>query len=228
MTVVVDKIRSKGYWDVAIRPLPYVENRVDYAKLDEPVASAAVRLRGWPVPYVDFRDELSRGDDWVGQDIDAAMVDHFEAWRLFMSGQFNQLRGVSADWRTGNDAPPMPAGLDRVIEVWEILFYLTEVFELAARLALGPAGDERMAIDVALYGLADRGLIVGQRNRAPFFEPYVAAMNTIQRTVTVSREELISTSRQQAVTMAREFFLRFGWKPTTEQLSAHQQELGRP
>lgn len=228
MSAVVDKIRSKGYWDVAIRPLPYVESRVNYAKLDELLVSGTVRLRGWPVPYVDFRNELLRGDDWIGQDIDAAMVDHFEAWRFFTSGQFNQLRSVSADWRTGSEAPSIPEGFDQVIEVWEILFYLTEVFELAARLALGPAGDERMAIDVALHGLADGGLIVGQRNRAPFLEPYRAAANTLQRTVTVAREELVSASREQAVTMAREFFLRFGWKPTTELLSEYQQELERP
>jgi hypothetical protein len=227
MSAVVDKIRSKGYWDVAIRPLPYVDGRVDYGRLDELLVSATVRLRGWPVPFVDAREQLQRGDDWIGQDIDAELVDHFEAWRFFASGQFNQLRSVSADWRTGSEAPSLPAGFDRIIEVWEVLFYLTEVFELAARLALGPAGDERMAIDVALHGLEGRGLVVGQRNRAPFLEPYRAAADTLQRTVTVGREELVSASRQQAVTMAREFFLRFGWKPTAELLSEHQQELER-
>lgn len=228
MSAVVDKIRSKGYWDVAIRPLPYVEGRVEYDKLDELLVSAAVRLRGWPVPFVDSREQLQRGDDWIGQDIEAEVVDHFEAWRFFASGQFNQLRSVSADSRTGSEAPSLPAGFDRIIEVWEVLFYLTEVFELAARLALGPAGDERMTIDVALHGLEGRGLVVGQRDRAPFLQPYRVATDTLQRTVTVRREELVSASREQAVTMAREFFLRFGWKPTTELLSEHQQELERP
>ena len=35
---VVDKIRSRAYWDVAIRPATFVANRVPYAQLDEIIA----------------------------------------------------------------------------------------------------------------------------------------------------------------------------------------------
>ena len=91
-------------------------------------------MRGWPVPFVDHRAELLRGDDWTGQDIDAEIVSHYEAWRFFTSGQFNHLRAVSADWRTGQEATAVPVGAHAVIEVWEILYYVTELFELAARL----------------------------------------------------------------------------------------------
>jgi hypothetical protein len=224
---LTDRIRAKGHWDVVIRPEPFLERRVDYASLDDIVNKAAVRLRGWPVPYVEYREPPIRGDDWIGQDIDAGVVAQYEAWRFFMSGQFNHLRAVSADWRTGSEATAVPEGFASVIEVWEILFYITEVFELAARLALGPAGDEQMAVDITLNGLEERGLVVGQRRRAPFVQPYRAGTGRIHQTVTLSRESLVSSARQHAVDMAREFFVRFGWKASVGQLASHQQELDR-
>lgn len=227
MREVIDKIRSKGFWDVAIRPEPYRDDRVAYDQLDEIVPSAAVRLRGWPVPFVDYREPFLRGEDWIGQDIDAEMVGHHEAWRFFTSGQFSHLRAVSADWRGGDEATPVPEGFESVIEVWEILFYLTEVFELATRLALGPAGDELMTVAVELNGLTGRALVVGQRNRISFVEPYRTSLDTLSRMVTLPREQLISGARSQAVEVARHFFLRFGWKPSVEQLTSHQQELDR-
>lgn len=225
MSEVTDKIRSKGYWDVAIRPHPLVERRVEYDQLDEILAKAVVRLRGWPVPFIDSRQDLLRGDNWIGQDIDAEVVSHYEAWRFFESGQFVQLRSVSADWRSGREATPVPNGFNAVIEIWEIVYYLTEVFELAARLALGPAGDEEMAVDVELSGLQGRALVVGHPRRVPFASPPRANVESIRRTSTLPRDVLVAEPREKANEMAREFFVRFGWKPSLEQLAEHQREL---
>lgn len=183
-------------------------------------------MRGWPVPYADYgRDTLLRGGDWVGQDIDANLVSHYEAWRFFTSGQFSHLRAVSADWRDRSETTRVPQGFASVIEVWEILFYLTEVFELAARLVLGPSGDEKMVISATLGSLEDRGLIVGQSNRMEFFEPYKSSVPSFSWTVEISRERLVAEGRAAAAEMAREFLLRFGWKPSLDQLVDHQREL---
>lgn len=225
MSEVTDKIRSKGYWEVAIRPEPFVQDRVGYADLDDVLASVAVRLRGWPVPFIDNRDLLIRGDDWIGQDIDGAPVCHYEAWRFFTSGQFVQLRSVSADWRVGREATTVPEGFASVIEVWEILYYVTEVFELAARLVLGPAGGERTTLDVQLNGLQQRALVVGLPRRLPFMTPYVTTTASLRQQLTLSRDQLVAEARQKAVSMSREFFLRFGWKPSVTQLTELQNEL---
>jgi hypothetical protein len=232
---LTDKLRSKGYWDVTIRPETFSDQRVAYENLDELLESVVVRFRGWPVPFIDRRHETLHGDDWIGQDVDA--VGHIEAWRFFTSCQFNHLRAVSADWRyvslqatEATDVFParfefLPEGFDYVIEIWEILFYLTEVFELAARLALSPAGDDTMSISVQLNARERRGLIVGQANRVPFDRPFGPPPESITREVTVPREELVAEPRALAVDMAREFLLRFGWKPSREQLAEHQREL---
>ena len=225
MSVTVDKIRSRGHWEVVIRPESFDEARVPYEELDAVLERAVVRFRGWPVPFMDFRQPLERGDDWIGQDIDAEMVSHYEAWRFFTSGQFNHLRAVSADWREGKEATHVPAGFSSVVEVWEILFYLTEVFEFAARLALSPAGGDSMRIEATLNGVANRGLVVGQQGRAPFIEPYRTTAPSIARATTLRREQLVGNPRALAVTMARDFFIRFGWKPAEDQLAQHQLEL---
>src|SRR4051812_18703599 len=104
MSDVSDKIRSRGHWDITIRPTRFDQGRVPYAELDDTLASVVVSFRGWPVPFIDQREPLVRGEDWIGQDVDAEMVNHYEAWRFFTSGQFNQLRSVSADWRGGREA----------------------------------------------------------------------------------------------------------------------------
>jgi len=225
MSEVTDKIRSKGHWDVVVRPEPFDEHRVDYGELDDILAGAAVRLRGWPVPFIDHREQPLRGDDWIGQDIDSDVVSQYEAWRFFTSGQFSHLRAVSADWRAGREATAVPEGFNSVIEIWEILFYLTEVFELAARLALSPAGDEKMTVDVRLNGLQERALVVGHPRRMPFSTPRRTTSDSLRQAVTLPRDELVAEPREKALETAREFFLRFGWKPSVEQLAEHQREL---
>jgi hypothetical protein len=225
MSEVVDKVRSRGYWDVVIRPAVYDAERVRYADLYDLLRAAVVHMRGWPVPFIDDHEAPTHGGAWIGQDIDAISVGHYEAWRFYTSGQFNQLRSVDVDWRSEAELMPTPTPPEKVIEVWEILFYLTEVFELAARLALSPAGDDEMTLQVGLHGLAGRGLVVGQANRAPFFEPYKTGEDSLERSLTIFRKDLVAEPRGLAVDMASEFFARFGWRPPRKQLLEHQREL---
>jgi hypothetical protein len=227
MSEITDKVRSRAYWEVAIMPEPFDADRYEYGTLDGALQRATVRLRGWPVPYVDHRVASLRGANWIGQDIDATTVDHYEAWRFLTSGQFIQLRSVSADWRTGDAAPAIPTMFDyeRAIEVWEILYYLTEVFELAARLALGGPPQKETRITTHLYGMQERGLVVGQRNRSPFMTEYRMTIPDFQQTVTLSRDAIVGDAMQGAINMSRQYFMRFGWNPADEQLAEMQAEL---
>jgi hypothetical protein len=227
MSELTDKIKSRAYWDVAILPEPHKAERYLYETLDEVLARATVRLRGWPVPFIDSGSELERGEDWIGQEVDAQGLGQDEAWRFFMSGQFSQLRAVSADWRTGDEATPNPPrfNYERVIEVWEILYYVTEIFELAARFAMGGPAQDRTKIVATLHGLTNRGLVVAQNNRIPFASRYEATIPQYSRSTTLSRDALLAGASDAAIHMSREFFLRFGWQPSTEQLAEMQREL---
>jgi hypothetical protein len=119
----------------------------------------------------------------------------------------------------------VPEGFDSVIEVWAILFHLTEVTELAARLALTAAGGELMEVKATLGGMGSRALVVGQQNRSEFFEPYRSAVDHYTVTRSVPREDLLANSRAVAVEMSQEVFKRFGWMPSVHQLCEHQREL---
>ena len=96
VSAVIEDIRTKAYWDVAVRPEPFRSDLVSYQALDTILSQAVVRLPGWPVPFIDNRQPLLRHQDWIGQDIGVRDVPHEEAWRFFTSGQFAQLRVISA------------------------------------------------------------------------------------------------------------------------------------
>ena len=225
MSLLTDKVRSRGHWEVVIRPSTFDLERVPWVKLMPIIDKASVRLRGWPVPLVDGRNsEPTSGEDWIGQDVDAEVVAHFEAWRFFTSGQFSHLRAINADWRVGSEMVYVPPGASSVVEVWEILFYVTEVFELAARLALTEAGDDYMVVDATVHTGQGRVLVVGQHNRHEFMSPYRVPPK-IQRTTTISRQDLVAAPHEAAVLMSHELFNRCGWEPSREELAEHQAEL---
>jgi hypothetical protein len=228
---VTDQIKSRGYWNVLIRPSPFQSDRIAYTDLQLLLEKHAVRLRGWPLPYIDHRQQLLHGQHWIGQDIPARVVDHIEAWRFFTSGQFNQLRAIGADWRGTADAlspsTVPPAGFDSVIEVWEILFYVTEVFELAARLALSEAGGESMTLKIQLENLGTRALVIGDPRRMPLDIPYGPPPPTTSFEATLGRDQLVAESDERAVDMAADFLARFGWNAPKAVLSDYQRELTR-
>jgi hypothetical protein len=229
MTELTDLIRSRGYWDTAILPRPYEAGRYQYDTLEGVLARATVRMRGWPVPFI-AKEQVEHGSDWIGQELDGAStgLGHVEAWRFFESGQFNQLRSVSADWRAGSGPQIetwVPDEFDSVIEVWEILFYVTEVFELAARFTTSGPPVDATTIRVTLNGLQNRALVVGMPRRTPFFQPYGATIPDFCQERTVTSDELLADPSGIAIDVSRQFFLRFGWHAPSEQLVEIQREL---
>jgi hypothetical protein len=225
MTELSEKIRSRGYWDVAILPEPYKPDRYRYDTLDGAIGRASVQMRGWPVPYVDGSPGMERGSDWIGSGTDWEEYGHVEAWRFFMSGQFNELRAITPDWAADGMSTSVPGGFPSVIAVWEILYYITEVFELAARLTIGGPPVDTMRVVIKLNGLDGRALVVGQPNRAPFVQPYRATIPEFLQERTLLREEMVAEASRIALDVSREFLLRFGWQPASDQLAEMQREL---
>lgn len=135
------------------------------------------------------------------------------------------LRTISADWGESNVIAPQIPQTHRIIPVWEVLFYLTEVVELAARLTLKSRNPGSTLVRAKLCGMAGRGLVVGQSNRAEFFRPYVQQHDVLSAEIDVPADDLVAEPRDVALQLARHLLLRFGWKPPIEQLRGHQQEL---
>lgn len=224
MSELTEKIRSRGHWRLLIRPEQYLSNRVPYEALADVVRSVEVGMRGWNFPH--FTEPLNYGADWVGQE--SQFHHHLEAWRFFTSGQFADLIAFGSDWRDESELHPPPPDWQpgTHMPVWESLFRFTEIFELAARLALSRAGDDRMLVRIETHGLKGRALVAGDPNRAMLVRPYVAAIDSLPFEGQYRRDDLVSRARGEAVRAARELCLRFGWTAVTEDLLAdYQREL---
>jgi hypothetical protein len=219
----IDKIRSRGYWDVTVHPTRRLENPLPASTLLDTLRRNAVSMRGWPVPFIDYRRDVLSTQASVGQDIDATMVDQYESWRFTTQGQFSQLRAISADWRGGQERTPVPIGSTSVIEVWEILFYITELVELAARLALViKAREFRLASE--LHHMAGRQLVAGVSGRH-LSDSYVSGGEIIGDDRTVPVESLTASPRGIAVEISASLFAGFGWHANAEVLRDFQREL---
>jgi hypothetical protein len=231
MNEVLDKIRTKGYWRVIIRPTVFLGKRLqDIASLETILRKTFVQFRGWDFPHIDRQLRIHVDQDWVGQELDWDIT--LEHWRFYQSGQFVHYSGMPIDWR--NQSGFWPASEDKdwkagtFMDVIETVFRFTEIFEFVARLALTEAGDERMHIEVGLRNLKGRKLwLDSSSRRAPFFEPYVASVQDFTSPVDLERSDLAAHPREHAIRSSLELFKRFNWNPSLELLRNLQSELRR-
>jgi len=224
MTPLLEKIKSKGHWQVVIRPLTFKKTRIlEIKNLLPLLEKTSVQFRGWDFPHID-RDAPERGLDWIGQECD--WDDILEMWRFYQSGQFVHISGVRYDWRDlskwfrGKNPGP-------VLGIGDTVFRFTEIFEFAARLAFTEAGDDQMHIDISLKGLRGRALWVDSPNRMPVRQTYTASIDEFPYSIDLSRTRLIAEARELALQPANELFQRFGWEPSLESLRSQQSELRR-
>ena len=130
---LIEKITSRGYWRVVIRPTEFSAERVkDIAALGPLVAANVVSLRGWNFPHV-ARTGSSIGPDFIENQ--SEWNGYLEVWRFFQSGQFYVLRGMRSDWMLEDHG--------KLLWTVHALYTFTEIFEFAARLATTAAGGER-------------------------------------------------------------------------------------
>ena len=220
---VVEKIQQRGHWTISIRPAQYQPERLPFSRLESAINTCVVRRRGWPVPFIDNRVAHQTGHNWVGQDVDADSVDHYEAWRFYQSGQFNHLRAVSAEWREGSEKTPVPPGFDAAIEVWEILYYLAELFEFAGRLGV-EVDSEAMTVSFQLQLRPNTALVTGFTDLVEM-EPRRIPENLPERSITLPTEKLVAEYGPPAAEAARYFFERANWFPTPQLLQVLQRRL---
>ncbi len=205
---VRERILGAGFTDVSIRPGPYDRDRISPARLQSVIGEHAVRLRGWPVPYVDHRIPILRYGTWIGQDINPQAVPHCEAWRLCTSGQFLHRRMLTTDLVFSSELSPHTAGATGSVAVWDVLLYLVEVTELAARLATA-LGSETITIAAALNGVAGRELISGDWTRE-LHGNYLIQADQLQVQRVLDSTAVIADSRRVGVNVAQALLRQFG------------------
>lgn len=226
MSAITEKIRTRGYWRFVIRPATFDRDRLPFADLEVVLRRAAVGFRGWDLPHFQ-KDGLVRGGDFIGSETD--WNHHVESWRFYQSGQFVILKGMPLDWRDQSWFPGSSSGLPEgpSLGVIETLWTITEVFELAARLASTAAGDEELVVVIEVGNIQGRLLFVDEARRAPLYEDHRATTESFAQEFALPRDDLLASPDDAALDAAAEVFLRFGWHPDREALRDGQQELRR-
>jgi hypothetical protein len=227
VNAVITKIRQRGYWEVTLHPGAFVERRI--AKLGELrkiIEDLSVRFRGWDFPHID-REGPILGTDWIESSVDWS--NYVEYWRAYQSGQFIYIGGIRTDWydqsifeQPSNDWKP-----GQLLPIGDTIYRLTEIFEFANRLAIGPLAVDAMTVSIKLVGLKGRRLYIDNQNRSGFSFPRTAGIEEYPMTFSVLSPELVAKTRELALTAAEELFERFDWEPGHDMLAQWQNELFR-
>lgn len=205
---LVPGITTAAYTDIEIRPGPYQADRIERRALESFITQHSVSMRGWPVPMISTRHQVEHLSQCISQDMQAAVVPHAEAWRLFTSGHFLQRRIVATDLRDAEELRPDTPGTTGAIAIWDVLLYLVEVAELGARIATAIDADT-VTFDVALRNVAGRQLITGDfRRRSP--RTYVTHEPDLVATAQFALSDLIAEPRQRGVHLAQLLLQQFG------------------
>ena len=187
----------------------------------------SVSLRGWDFPHISMKERQIRGANFVGQDCD--WEHHVEAWRFSQTGQFVFLGGFWEDWRdqAGLLLPREQYSVnERRLSVVGFVFALTEIYELAARLAQGPSGDTKYYVKIGLRGLQNRLLTIEDIGRALLLGSHRCQVDELSIAKSYASDDLVARARDLAIDGAAYFFERFGWNASRSTLKSMQEELG--
>lgn len=213
---VIDKIKTKGYWEIEIRPTKFVENKLDRVSCQSLVRECQVRLRGWPYPYVGNKIE----EFYLGQNCVVGLINennYVEMWKMFQSGQFKHYLPFWEDWNqsiswyTGFSTNFDKQKSRKIKGVIMTLCTITEVFKFASNLAEKGIFDENVRISLTLNDTFARSLA----NSEPFrmlYKDYKCMLDHITFEKTYGVSELINNVPDLAMKATIDIFQSFNWQ----------------
>ncbi len=223
---LLEDIRTRGYWDIRIRPVTFEPERVSLFQMRQLLVDASLDNRGWEFPF-NTSVLPETGVDWIGWE--SRKKYNVQAWRFFQSGQFAAEVGLLDDW---DEKRPYPLGTDattsKLLATSEVIFRLTETFGLASRLAITDVyRDERsVVVDLRLCHVQDRQLYGRGIHQIPSPLGYRTSAETIPHPpLILAKEDIIARPRELALEATQYIFERFGWNPSVQLLATIQSEL---
>jgi hypothetical protein len=215
------QILASGHFDTAIKPSPHDDTRLAPGQLEDFLRKHTVRLRGWPLPFMDGQQPVQRHGNWISQEY--AGPRHQEAWRLFTSGQFLHRRVLVSDLVDGNELTADAAGATGSVVLWDVLLYAVELVELAARFATDLACDD-VTIDLDLANIEGRQLVSGDWARE-LHGPYLIHTDRLKARRRVTTVDLLADSRGVAVRVVQDLLGQFGLNLPDQVLMDWQEQV---
>jgi ribosomal protein L37AE/L43A len=221
----LDRIASRGYWRVVIRPGGYRSSRIpNVLDLRKQLRRLSVHSPGLFFPRVPARESAPAGadfDQWSG-----GREPYLEAWRFYQSGQLVHNASIPEDWQEPDGLRPIEGGWapGKILRVTHTIHRLMEVCELAARIASSDGVGDYLEVSVWIMGLRGRipwldddgGHFFGESNRARIQE--------FGKRWFMPRPSFMSDPKALARDAASELFRYFGWDPLLEELRGWQNQ----
>ncbi len=226
MTSSIDlpvQIKGMPHWRVNFRPVVHDSDRISsLAECMSIIERNQVRMRGWYYPHISHQHgETGVGSNWVGSwcDYDSR---HTEYWRFYQSTQFIHLFSVSETQKSWHKdllyntkyhlRHLREVDLDNVpgfLSTLNVVYTITEIIELLARLAAAGVYEERVVLDLSLENI-QYFVLTTDRNR--FCQDYCAASeNRIYRKQEIHIEDLLATPVKITLGWIEWLFNCFGW-----------------
>ena len=229
----LEKIKSRAYWRVNIRPMEFKKDRIEtLSKTRKIIEECIIKLAGWNYPQF-YEPEIINGEDWVQSGID--FEDFVEFWKFYQSGQFIHYFALHEDHnprvkehrihhrgRFPNvfQSKKEPKGF---VSIFWALYTITHVYEFAIRLAQKNIYDSKALISIQLHSIKGYELFFWERilNRQ-----YLAEIDQIILDSELGIEELIATGHDEAIKKTIHFLECFNWNnPPKEILIEEQKKL---
>jgi hypothetical protein len=213
-TATIKKIFSKPRWQISICPTEFMEARFqDLSHCEHFIEHNAPRSRRFAdCPCVN-RNAIERdpNGEWIAGEVDHAPDppwSNLERWVLFRSGLFLHNRALVEHERLGNNLHHL-----------EVIRLVTQVFQLAARMARDGVLSPEGVIRIQLHNVAGRGLLVPDVSGSFWAQEKEI---TVERIVTPPELEA-RDGRDIALAVAVDIYRRFRWNdPPMEKLAEEQ------
>lgn len=216
---LLEKIKSRGYWKVIIRPESFKENLIrSLEECDRIVNDSVVRLRGWDYPHCSGM--ITRDIDYIEDRVDWNFF--HEIWRFYQSGQFVHLRGLAIDWQKGvRGEPSLEPG--EALSYLGTLYTITEIYSFASRLVEKLELESPVYIYINLVNAKGRKIVtLDPRRFLPY--DYVSQLEEIPRKITIGPSNLIANSAELAIEHVVWLFERFNWTKMPRQVFIEDQK----
>ena len=202
------KIKSKGYWEIVLRPSKFIENRIPELKdCVDIIRDSSVHLRGWSYPHFAYSNTPRIGGDYVEQSICFEKDGGIEEWRYYQSGQFAQYLAVWEDW-SESFRENHKLGDSKVLNLRSVVYQMTEIFDFSSKLGTKGYLGDLCQMKITLHDNMDRSIV----NYYGFSDPSdISTMTEISYSVSLAVGDLVGNPGEHALVAAKYFFERFNW-----------------